>query len=162
MYLLVQQMKKIITVCITMVVLTLPELAQESPSDSWVKAQEEMKAMMGSVPVMFTKLPANVRVSAWELFKSINNPNTAIPSKYGELIGLAVAAQIPCEYCVIAHTELAKLFGATDEEIREAVTKGAETRFWSTILNGNLTDTDMKSFKSDWDKTIEFMKAHSK
>ena len=81
-----------------------------------------MKAMMGSVPVMFTKLPMNVRVSAWELFKSINNPNTAIPSKYGELIGLAVAAQIPCEYCIIAHTTLAKLFGATDEEIEETVT----------------------------------------
>jgi len=160
MYLLVPQIKKIITVCITVFVLTLPVLAQENSSDSWEKAQEEMKAMMGSVPVMFTKLPANVRVSAWELFKSINNPKTAIPSKYGELIGLAVAAQIPCEYCVIAHTTLAKLFGATDEEIKEAVTKGAETRFWSTILNGNLTDSEKEAFKSDWDKIIRYMKAH--
>ena len=159
---ILQQMKSIITICITVIVLTLPVLAQENSSDSWEKAQEEMKAMMGSVPVMFTKLPMSVRVSAWELFKSINNPNNAIPSKYGELIGLAVAAQIPCDYCVIAHIKLAKFFGATDEEIKEAITKGAETRLWSTILNGNLTDTDMKSFKSDWDKTIEFMKAQNK
>ncbi|MGD8307141.1 MAG: carboxymuconolactone decarboxylase family protein [Ignavibacteria bacterium] len=162
MHPVLQQMKNIITVCITVIVLTLPVLAQDSSSDSWEKAQEEMKAMMGGVPVMFTKLPMNVRANAWELFKSINNPNTVIPSKYGELIGLAVAAQIPCEYCVIAHTTLAKLFGATDEEIQEAVTKGAETRFFSTILNGNLTDTDKESYNSDWNKIIEFMKAHHK
>ncbi|MCG6913049.1 carboxymuconolactone decarboxylase family protein [bacterium BMS3Abin03] len=162
MHPVLHQMKNIITICITVIVLALPVLAQESSSDRWEKAQEEMKAMMGSVPVMFTKLPMSVRINAWELFKSINNPNTVIPSKYGELIGLAVAAQIPCEYCVTAHTTLAKLFGATDEEIQEAVTKGAETRFFSTILNGNLTDADKESYNSDWNKIIEFMKAHNK
>ena len=157
-----QQFKNLITVCITVFVLTLPVLAQESSSDRWEKAQEEIKAIMGDVPLMFTKLPINVRANAWELFKSINNPNTAIPSKYGELIGLAVAAQIPCEYCVLAHTTLAKLFGATNEEIEEAVTKGAETRFFSTILNGNLNPADKESYESDWNKIIEFMKAHQK
>ncbi|HKJ42770.1 MAG TPA: carboxymuconolactone decarboxylase family protein [Sunxiuqinia sp.] len=162
MYLFVQQIKKLATVCMTVLVLTLPTIAQENSTDGWEKAQQEMKAMMGSVPVMFKKLPANVRVSAWELFKSINNPHTAIPSKYGELIGLAVAAQIPCEYCVIAHTKLARLFGATDQEIKEAIAKGAETRLWSTILNGNLTEADKASFKADWDKQIEYMKAHQK
>jgi AhpD family alkylhydroperoxidase len=165
MYLMVQHMKKIITGCITVLILALPVLAQETQETSqksWEKAQSEMKAMMGSVPVMFTKLPMNVRASAWELFKSINNPNTAIPSKYGELIGLAVAAQIPCEYCVVAHTKLARLFGATDEEIEEAIAKGAETRLWSTILNGNLTADDRESFNADWNKTIEFMQAHKK
>ena len=160
MYSIIQYMKKGIAVCIAVMVISLPLIAQEASSDSWKKAQDEMKATMGSVPVMFTKLPMDVRASAWELFKSINNPNTAIPSKYGELIGLAVAAQIPCEYCVIAHTSLAKLFGASDEEIQEAITKGAETRLWSTILNGNLTHADMESFKSDWAKTIDYMKAH--
>lgn len=150
----------IFTAIIAVFIFSSSLFAQDSSNQSWQKAQTEIKAMMGSVPVMFTKLPMNVRVSAWELFKSINNPNTAIPSKYGELIGLAVAAQIPCEYCIIAHTALAKLFGATDEEIKEAIAKGAETRFLSTILNGNLVD--IKSFKSDWNKTIQFMKAHKK
>jgi AhpD family alkylhydroperoxidase len=160
MYPLLQKTKQIITVLITVFVISAPLLAQENTTDDWNKAQAEMRAMMGGVPVMFTKLPMQVRVSAWELFKSINNPKTAIPSKYGELIGLAVAAQIPCEYCIIAHTTLAKLFGATDEEVEEAITKGAETRFLSTILNGSLVD--IESFKTDWNKTIEYMKAHSK
>jgi len=155
-----QKTRHRITILITAFVISTPLFAQDSTTDGWNKAQAEMKAMMGDVPVMFEKMPVGVRVSAWELFKSINNPNKAIPSKYGELIGLAVAAQIPCEYCIIAHTTLAKLFGATDEEVEEAIAEGAETRFLSTILNGNLVD--IESFKSDWYKTIEFMKEHHK
>jgi hypothetical protein len=92
---LIKQMKYIITVFITVFVLSAPMLAQESSSDSWNKAQAEMKAMFGSVPVMFTKLPVHVRASAWEWFKSMSSPDAAIPPKYGELISLGVAAQIP-------------------------------------------------------------------
>ena len=152
--------KCIITVCITVFVLSAPLLAQESSSDSWKKAQEEMKAMFGSVPVMFTKLPMHVRASSWEWFKSISSPDVAIPPKYGELIGLAVASQIPCEYCVYAHTSMAKMLGATDQEIQEAVVKAADVRHWSTILNGN--QVSFESFKSNWDDILEFTKANSK
>lgn len=152
--------KFLITLCITVFVLSTPVLAQVSSSDSWNKAQSEMKAMFGSVPVMFTKLPLHVRASAWEWFKSISSPDATIPPKYGELIGLAVASQIPCEYCVYAHTTMAKMLGATDEEIQEAVVKGAEVRHWSTILNGN--QVDFESFKSNWDDILAFVKANSK
>ena len=75
-------------------------------------------------------------------------------------MGLAVASQIPCEYCVYAHTTMAKMLGATEEEIQEAVMKGAEVRFWSTVLNGN--HVDYESFKSEWDDMLEFVKANSK
>ena len=151
--------KFIITVCITVFILSTPLLAQESSSDSWNKAQAEMKAMFGSVPVMFTKLPMHVRASSWEWFKSISNPQASIPAKYSELIALGVASQIPCSYCVYAHTSMAKMLGATEEEIQEAVTKGAEVRHWSTILNGN--QVDYESFKSDWDEILAFVKANS-
>ena len=40
--------------------------------------------------------------------------------KTKQLIGLAVAAQIPCAYCVYAHTKFAKAAGATDAQIKEA------------------------------------------
>jgi len=156
---LFHQAKCIISVCIAVLVLSTPLLAQESSSDSWNKAQTEMKAMFGSVPVMFTKLPLHVRASSWEWFKSISNPDATIPPKYGELIGLAVASQIPCSYCVYAHTSMAKMLGATEEEIQEAVMKGAEVRHWSTILNGN--QVDYESFKSDWDAILAFVKANS-
>jgi AhpD family alkylhydroperoxidase len=118
-----------------------------------------MKSMFGSVPVMFNKLPLHVRASAWEWFKTTSNPNAAIPPKYGELISLAVASQIPCEYCIYAHTTMAKMHGASEQEIQEAVMKGAEVRHWSTILNGN--QVDFESFKTEWDAVLAFIKANS-
>jgi AhpD family alkylhydroperoxidase len=157
---LFQQTKTIITVCITVVVISTPLIAQDHhSSEDWNKAQAEMKAMFGAVPIMFTKLPMHVRTSAWEWFKAISNPQASIPPKYGELIGLAVASQIPCEYCVYAHTSMAKMLGATDQEIQEAVVKGAEVRHWSTILNGN--QVSYESFKADWDAILAFVKANS-
>ena len=41
-------------------------------------------------------------------------------NKYKELIGLAVSGATRCRYCCYFHTEAARLFGATDEEITEA------------------------------------------
>ena len=152
--------KNLFTVLFTVLTISTTLFAQESKSDDWTKAQAEMKAMFGDVPVMFNKLPSHVQVSAWQWFKSMNNPDAAIPPKYGELIGLGVASQIPCNYCIYAHTTMAKMYGATDEEIKEAVMKGAEVRYWSTILNGN--QVDYESFKTEWDAMLKFVKANSK
>jgi hypothetical protein len=55
---------------------------------------------------------------------------------------------------------MAKMHGATDAEINEAVQKAADVRHWSTILNGNRVD--FESFKSEWDKILAFIKANSK
>jgi AhpD family alkylhydroperoxidase len=151
--------KSITTVLITVLILSASMLAQEGESNKWQKAQQEMKEMFGTVPVMFTKLPEYVRASAWEWFKSMANPNSAIPAKYSELISLAVAAQIPCDYCIYAHIEMARMHGATEEEINEAVMKAAEVRHWSTILNGN--EVDLNSFKSEWDDILNFVKTQS-
>lgn len=160
MYRTYWQWTHILAIFIATLVLSTPLLAQEGESDSWKKAQAEMKAMFGDVPVMFNKLPTHVRASAWEWFKSMSNPDAAIPAKYGELIGLGVAAQIPCDFCVYAHTTMARMYGATEEEIQEAVSKGAEVRHWSTILNGN--QVEFEAFKKEWDGMLEFVKANSK
>src|SRR5205814_7053054 len=71
----------------------------------------------------------------------------AIPAKYRALIRLAVSSQIPCQYCIYADTSDARVFGATDEEIKEAIMHGAMTREWSTILNGNMVD--LTAFKKE-------------
>ena len=152
--------KYIITVCITVFVLSTAVNAQESSSDSWNKAQAEMKAMFGKVPAMFTNLPVHMRTSAWEWFKATSNPDAPIPPKYAQLIGLAVASQIPCDFCVYVHTKQAKMNGATDEEIRDAVMQAAVVRHWSTITNGN-PPVDFESFKSEWDGIFDFIEANS-
>jgi AhpD family alkylhydroperoxidase len=72
--------------------------------------------------------------------KAVFNPKGALDAKEKHLIGLGVAAQIPCEYCVYVHTQAAKQAGATDAEIKEAVAAAALTRKWSTVLNGSAYD----------------------
>ena len=100
-----------------------------------------MEKMVGGVPAEMKVYPESARAAGWEMMKSTDlNKNTALPSKTRELIGLGVAAQIPCQYCVYYHTKAAKAAGATEEEIREAVHQASLTRHWSTVLYGNQYD----------------------
>ena len=135
--------------------LTLPLLAQDSQKDAAEKAEAEMKSAVGTVPAMMKAYPDHWRAGAWEWFKATQSPG-AIPSKYGELISLGVASQIPCDYCIYAHTTMARMLGATDTEIREAIVKAAETRHWSTVLNGN--DVSLDAFQKEWDGILAHMK----
>src|SRR5271163_3877935 len=86
---------------------------------------------------------------AWQEWLAVFNPKGALDGKTKELIGLAVAAQIPCQYCVYAHTLGAKHAGATDEQIKEAIAASALVRKMSTVLNGN--QYDMAEFKKQID-----------
>ena len=118
----------------------------------------DIEKTLGSVPGFFKLFPEVGIAGAWAEFKSVQlNPNTKLNGKTKELIGLAVAAQIPCHYCVYFHTAAAKLNGATDEEIREAVGMAAITRHWSTVLNGMAVDFD--SFKRETDTVVAAAKA---
>lgn len=134
-------------------------LAQEGEMDATAKAESEMEAALGTVPVMMKVYPEHLRAGAWEWFKATQSPDAAIPPKYAQLISLAVAAQIPCAYCVYAHTTMAKAAGATEEEIQHAIAQGADTRHWSTVLNGNAVD--LEQFKAEWDGIMAHMKEAS-
>jgi AhpD family alkylhydroperoxidase len=115
----------------------------------------DIEQTFGSVPGFFRALPAEGVAGAWAEMKSVQlNPGTALTGKEKELIGLAVAAQIPCHYCVYFHTAAAKANGATDEEVREAIAMSALTRHWSTVLNGS--QIDMDTFKRETDAALKF------
>jgi AhpD family alkylhydroperoxidase len=113
----------------------------------------DIEQTLGSVPTFFKLFPETGISGAWSEFKSVQlNPKTTLSGKTKELIGLAVAAQIPCQYCVYFHTAAAKLNGATDAEIREAVAMAAISRHWSTVLNGMQVDLD--GFKRETDTVL--------
>lgn len=81
--------------------------------------------------------PSAAVEGAWQEFQAVMDPDGALDAKTKELIGLGVAAQVPCDYCVYYHTQAAKSHGATDEEIKEALASAALVRKWSTVLNGS-------------------------
>jgi AhpD family alkylhydroperoxidase len=100
-------------------------------------ARADIKKTFGFVPGFLKQTPDLVLPGAWQEMKSLMlSPDTALSGKQKELVGLAVSAQIPCRYCIYAHTKFAKLNGASDAEIGEAVAMGALTRKWSTVING--------------------------
>lgn len=97
----------------------------------------------GSVPSFVKALPKSALAGLWQQEKDLElSDKTALPPKTKALISLAVAAQIPCEYCVWADTMTAKQLGATDEEIGEAVAMAGLTRNWSTMFHGLQVDFD--------------------
>src|SRR4051794_26571240 len=106
------------------VVLLAPRAAQATPEGDGARA--DIQKTFGFVPGFMKLVPDLALPGAWMDFKALLvAPGTALPPKVKDLVGLAVAAQIPCDYCIYAHTELAKVNGATDAEISEAVAMGA-------------------------------------
>ena len=82
-------------------------------------------------------LPDQVVKPHWDEYLAVMNPSGALDGRIKHLIALGVEAQIPCEYCVYAHTKAAKAAGATDAQIKEAIATAALVRFNSTMLNGS-------------------------
>jgi AhpD family alkylhydroperoxidase len=125
----------------------------EDPTPSEA-ALAEMKKMLGGVPAEMQLYPESARAAGWAMMKSTDlNKNTVLPAKVRELIGLAVSAQIPCQYCVYYHIKAAKAAGASEEEMREAVHQASLTRHWSTILYGN--QYDLKVYKAETDAAFK-------
>lgn len=104
--------------------------------------EREIKETLGLVPSFYDRIPDDVLDQEWTLFKHWELGETHIPNKYKELLMLAVHAETKCRYCTLFHTEVARMFGATDEEIQEAVHLAKHTVGWSVYLNGMRTDYD--------------------
>ena len=95
------------------------------------------------MPWFFSEtMPQAAHQAAWDEYKAIMVNETAVPSKYKELVAIGVAASIPCNYCIVVHQAMAKQAGATDEEIKEALAAASQVRKWSTIVQGNQIDME--------------------
>ena len=160
-------MRKITGIIVTLgtatVIAAITGLAQIAKAEdaSAQAAYRDIEQTLGSVPSFFKAFPESGIAGAWAEFKSIQlNPKTKLDGKTKELLGLAVSAQIPCQYCVYFHTAAAKANGATDEEIREAVAMAAVVRHWSTVLNG--MQIDLAAFKHETDTVLRMASEKAK
>lgn len=117
----------------------------------------DMEETLGLVPSFFKIVPDSTLEQDWQAFKSIQLAEGVVPNKYKELVGLGISAVNKCRYCVLYHTEVAKMLGATDEEIHEVLRYAGNSVLWSTWLNGNQIDYD--EFKDEVRRAGEFMAA---
>lgn len=107
----------------------------------------DIEGLLGHVPEFLKKVPDSSLELEWQLFKRVQFEEGPVPNKYRELIGLALAAYTKCRYCLFYHTEVAKLFGATEEELEDAVHFAKSSAGWSTYITG--MQTDLEQFKRD-------------
>src|SRR2546423_7481821 len=104
--------------------------------------ESDIRETLGLVPEFLTEIPDTMIETEWASFKEFELAETAIPNKYKEMIGLAVSGATRCRYCVYFHTEAARLFGATQDEITETALIAKNTMGWSTYLNTLQVDYD--------------------
>ncbi len=121
------------------------------------QAIREIEESFGFVPSFFKLIPDEYLESEWDLQKRLGLEENLIPNKYKELMGLAVAAATRCRYCTYYHTVAAKLFGATDEEIEEAMHYTKQAAGWSTYMNG--MQLDYEEFKEEMDRVAEHVRS---
>src|SRR5215211_3669794 len=101
---------------------------------------KEVQEAFGLVPEWLQAMPEAAIGGFWGLHRDFYLAETKIPNKYKELIGIGVSGATRCKYCALFHTEAARLFGATDEEIAEASMMAGVTMCASTFLNSQQID----------------------
>lgn len=147
---------RFITAAITLAIALLASSAASAQQDTRKAAEDtlrDIQATLGVVPGFFRAFPEAGLPGAWAEFKQVQvAENTKLSPKVKQLIGLAVSAQVPCSYCIYFHTEVAKAYGATSDEIKEAVALAAISRHWSTVLNGMAID--MATFRAEVDTSL--------
>jgi len=118
---------------------------------------KEIEETLGLVPSFFKLIPDSSLELEWQLFKQTQLEEGAVPQKYRELIGIAMAGVMKCRYCALFHTEAAKLNGATQAEIEDAVHFAKSSAGWSTYINGLQIDFDQ--FKEEIRKVSEYVRS---
>jgi AhpD family alkylhydroperoxidase len=127
------------------------EAVREREVGMATETRRDIEETLGLVPEFFDRVPDYLLPTEWASFKSLQlSDETALPNKYKELIGLAVSGATRCRYCAYFHTEAARLFGASEDEINETALIAKNTMGWSTYLNTLQFDYD--AFVAEFDQ----------
>jgi AhpD family alkylhydroperoxidase len=120
------------------------------------EGEADITETLGMVPEFIGAVPDYLLDTEWASYKKLMLSETAIPNKYKELIGLGVSGATRCKYCAYYHSEAARLFGASEDEINEAALVAKNTMGWSTYLNALQFDYDR--FKNEFDQMAEYVR----
>src|SRR5438045_44193 len=104
---------------------TVQQQQQQRPQQAWPELSrtlDDIETTFGFIPDFVSFVSRQAIPGAWAAIKNVYfNPNTALDPKLKDLIGLAVASQIPCEKCTYFAQAGAEMNRATTSEQSEAV-----------------------------------------
>ena len=120
-------------------------MAAEQPS--YNDTVTEIEDRFGIMPGYLEALPEQDLINEWPNLERFMFGAGEINPKQRELVGLAVAAAIGCEFCRHFHKGAAQLHGATDEELAEISFVASYTPRYSALIQAQ--DYDIEQFKSE-------------
>lgn len=121
---------------------------------SYDETVTDIEETLGLVPGYLDALPEQELVNEWPILKRFLFGETVIDPKTRELVGLAMAAAIGCEYCRHFHKGAVQLHGASEEELSELFFLASYTPRYSALIQAQ--DYDVDVFKEE----VEEIAAH--
>lgn len=117
----------------------------------------EIQHELGIVPRFFETVPDEILYHEWSIFKKLTINENALPNKTRELIGLGISAVHQCHFGIKFHTTAAKQFGATEEEIGEALWYAKLSSGWDSYLAG--IQYNEKKLEEEIEQIFHYMRA---
>jgi AhpD family alkylhydroperoxidase len=125
--------------------------------ETYEETVTDIEESLGIVPGFLEALPEQDLINEWPNQKRFFFGETEIDPKTRELIGLAVAAAIGCEYCRHFHKGAAQLHGATEAELSELSFLASYTTRYSAIIQAQ--DYDLDTFYQETEEIGEHLQA---
>ena len=117
-------MKIILFVIVSFTILLCTLRSDDHIKTNPITTPMEPEAFLGAYTEMVLKMAVFQKESGFD-------------AKTFELFALSAAAGMKCEYCIVAHTAMAKKAGATQEEIKTAIMVAGVVSLNSTVMYGN-------------------------
>lgn len=125
--------------------------------DTYEETIADIEETIGLVPGYLESLPEEAVVDEWPNMKRFLFGETVIDPKTRELIGLAMAAVLGCEYCRHFHKGAAELHGASEEELSELFFLASYTPRYSALIQAQ--DYDLDTFYEESAEIGEYLQA---
>ncbi len=119
----------------------------ETMTETYGETVTDIEEHLGLLPGYLEALPEQALVNEWPNLKRFLFGETVIDPQTRELVGLAVAAAIGCEFCRHFHKGAAQLHGVTEEELSELFFLASYTPRYSALIQAQ--DYDIDVFKDE-------------
>jgi len=101
---------------------SIPQRAELTPDNK--DLFDRLTSMLGTVPNLYAGFAMSA--NALRTYLALENGKSSLNARQREVIHLIVSHVNDCKYCLTAHSEIARMNGFTEEQIRE-IRSGAAT-----------------------------------
>ncbi len=122
-------------------------MGEDTMTRTYEETVTDIEEHLGLLPGYLEALPEQTLVNEWPNLKRFLFGETAIDPETRELVGLAVAAAIGCEFCRHFHKGAAQLHGVSEEELSELFFLASYTPRYSALIQAQ--DYDVDVFKEE-------------